>query len=155
PLYDRFVKAVGMHVVPSPITGTFMPPFNKPNLDDTQVTYGSKSNNYAETNFVSNDFVSCDNSDKSSDSETTDFASCVSSVKSSSSKTNEHSVSASSSVDFKKVSKTTDQKPSSTIDDPSFYFKDVDFGGTVTNLAPIVAVDPVPTKRVNTIHPQS
>ncbi|GKF11704.1 hypothetical protein Tco_0049630 [Tanacetum coccineum] len=32
---------------------------------------------------------------------------------------------------------------------------DVDFGGTVINLAPIVAVDPVPTKRVNTIHPQS
>ncbi|GKE69253.1 hypothetical protein Tco_1527325, partial [Tanacetum coccineum] len=32
---------------------------------------------------------------------------------------------------------------------------DADFGGTVTNLAPIVAVDHVPTKRVNTIHPQS
>ncbi|GJY90410.1 hypothetical protein Tco_0505606 [Tanacetum coccineum] len=123
PLYDRFVKAVGMHVVPSPITGTFMPPSNKPDLDDTQVTYGSKSNNYFETNSVSNDFVSCENSDKSSDSETTGFASCVSSVKSSSSKTNEHLASASSSVDFKTVSKTADQKPSSTIDDPSFSFK--------------------------------
>ncbi|GJX92477.1 hypothetical protein Tco_0345803 [Tanacetum coccineum] len=32
---------------------------------------------------------------------------------------------------------------------------DADFGGTITNLAPIVAVDPVSTKRVNTIHPQS
>ncbi|GJT21944.1 putative ribonuclease H-like domain-containing protein [Tanacetum coccineum] len=50
----RFVKAVGMHVVPSPITGTFMPPSNKPDLDNTQVTYGSKSNNYSETNSVSN-----------------------------------------------------------------------------------------------------
>ncbi|GJT40585.1 putative ribonuclease H-like domain-containing protein [Tanacetum coccineum] len=124
PLYDRFVKAVGMHVVPSPITGTFMPPSNKPDLDDTQVTYGSKSNDYFETNSVSNDFVSSDNSDKSSDSETTGFASCVSSVKSSSSKTNEHLASASSSVDFKTVSKTADQKPSSTIDDPSFSFKE-------------------------------
>ncbi|GKF67294.1 hypothetical protein Tco_0196973 [Tanacetum coccineum] len=66
-----------------------MPPSNNPDLDDTQVTYGSKSNNYFETNSVSNDFVSCDNSDKSSDTETTGFASCVSSVKSSSSKTNE------------------------------------------------------------------
>ncbi|GKC90791.1 hypothetical protein Tco_1151440, partial [Tanacetum coccineum] len=28
PLYDRFVKAVGMHVVPPPLTGTFMPPSN-------------------------------------------------------------------------------------------------------------------------------
>ncbi|GJV08256.1 hypothetical protein Tco_1345912 [Tanacetum coccineum] len=35
PLYDRFFKAVEMHVVPSPIIGTFMPPSNKPDLDDT------------------------------------------------------------------------------------------------------------------------
>ncbi|GJX40786.1 putative ribonuclease H-like domain-containing protein [Tanacetum coccineum] len=124
PLYDRFVKAVGMHAVPSPIIGTFMPPSNKPDLDDTQVTYGSKYNNYFEPNSVSNDFVSCDNSEKSSDSETTGFASCVSSVKSSSSKTNEHLASASSSVNFKTVSKTADQKPSSTIDDPSLSFKE-------------------------------
>ncbi|GJU01310.1 hypothetical protein Tco_1111648 [Tanacetum coccineum] len=89
PLYDMFVKAAGMHDVPPPITGTFMPPSNKPDLDDTQLTYGSKSNNYVEYNSVSNNFVSCDNSDKSSDSETTGFASCVSSVKSSSSKTKE------------------------------------------------------------------
>ncbi|GJX02058.1 putative ribonuclease H-like domain-containing protein [Tanacetum coccineum] len=32
---------------------------------------------------------------------------------------------------------------------------DDDFGGTVTNLALSVVVDSVPTKRVNTIHPQS
>ncbi|GJX79333.1 hypothetical protein Tco_0327482 [Tanacetum coccineum] len=32
---------------------------------------------------------------------------------------------------------------------------DDDFGGTVINLAPSVTVDSVPTKRVNTIHPQS
>ncbi|GJW15925.1 ribonuclease H-like domain-containing protein [Tanacetum coccineum] len=124
PLYDRFVKAVGMHVVPPPITGTFMPPSNKPDLDDTQVTYGSKSNNYFETNSVSNDFVSCDNSDKSSDSETTGFASCVSSVQSSSSKTNEPLASAPSSVDFKTMSETVDQQPSSTNVDSSFSFKE-------------------------------
>ncbi|GJS05988.1 hypothetical protein Tco_0362784 [Tanacetum coccineum] len=75
PLYDWFVKPVGMHVVPPPITGTFMPPSNKPDIDDTQFTYGSKSNNCVETNSVSNDFVSCDNSDKSSDSESAGFAS--------------------------------------------------------------------------------
>ncbi|GJW52402.1 putative ribonuclease H-like domain-containing protein [Tanacetum coccineum] len=124
PLYDRFVKAVGMHVVPPPITGTFMPPSNNPDLDDTQVTYGSKSNNYFETNSVSNDFVSCDNSDKSSDSETTGFASCVSSVKSSSSKTNEPLASAPSSVAFQPMSETADQQPSSTNDDSSFSFKE-------------------------------
>ncbi|GJR70712.1 ribonuclease H-like domain-containing protein [Tanacetum coccineum] len=124
PLYDRFVKAVGMHVVPPPITGTFMPPSNNPDLDDTQFTYGSKSNNYFETNSVSNDFVSCDNSDKSSDSETTDFASCVSSVKTSSSKTNEPLASAPSSVEFKPVSKTDVQQSNSTNDDSSFSFKE-------------------------------
>ncbi|GKE09108.1 putative ribonuclease H-like domain-containing protein, partial [Tanacetum coccineum] len=45
-------------------------------------------------------------------------------VKSSSSKTNEPLASAPSSVDFKTVSETADQKPSSTIDDPSFSFKE-------------------------------
>ncbi|GJT24210.1 putative ribonuclease H-like domain-containing protein [Tanacetum coccineum] len=120
----RFVKAVGMHDVPPPITGTFMPLSNKLDLDDTQATYGSKSNNYFETNSVSNDFVSCDNSDKSSDSENTGFASCVSSVKSSSSKTNEPLASAPSSVNFKTVSETADLQPSFTNDDSSFSFKE-------------------------------
>ncbi|GJX44722.1 hypothetical protein Tco_0261398 [Tanacetum coccineum] len=111
PLYDGFVKAGGLHAVPGPITGTFMPPSNKPDIDDTQYTYGSKSNNCVETNSVSNDFVSCDNSDKSSDSETTGFASCVSSVKSSSLKTKDQLASASSSVDLKTLHKTDDQGP--------------------------------------------
>ncbi|GJS20066.1 putative ribonuclease H-like domain-containing protein [Tanacetum coccineum] len=124
PLYDMFVKAVGMHDVPPPITGTFMPPSNNPDIDDTQFTYGSKSNNYVETNSVSNDFVSCDNSDKSSDSETTGFASCVSSVKSSSSKTNEHLAFAPSSVAFQTMSETAVQQPSSTNDNSSFSFKE-------------------------------
>ncbi|GJV92392.1 hypothetical protein Tco_1540205 [Tanacetum coccineum] len=124
PLHDRFVKTVGMHAVPPPITGTFMPPSNNPDIDDTQFTYGLKSTNNFETNSVSNDFVSCDNSDKSSDSETTDFASCVSSVKSSSSKTNEPLASTPSSVDFKTMSETAVQQPSSTNDDSSFSFKE-------------------------------
>ncbi|GJZ22169.1 anticodon-binding aminoacyl-tRNA synthetase, class 1a [Tanacetum coccineum] len=37
PLYDWFVKPVGMHAVPPPITGTFMPPSNKPDIDDTTI----------------------------------------------------------------------------------------------------------------------
>ncbi|GJW63934.1 putative ribonuclease H-like domain-containing protein [Tanacetum coccineum] len=124
PLYDRFVKAVGMHVVPPPIARTFMPPSNMPDLNDTQVTYGSKSNTHFDTNSVSNDFVSCDNSDKSSDSETTGFASCASSVKTPSTTTNEHLASAFRSIDNKTVSKTADQRPSSTNDDSSFSFKE-------------------------------
>ncbi|GJX43067.1 putative ribonuclease H-like domain-containing protein [Tanacetum coccineum] len=124
PLYDWFVKPVGMHAVPPPITGTFMPPSNKPNIDDTQFTYGLKSNNSFDTNSVSNDLVSCDNSDKSSDSETTDFASCVSSVQTSSSKTNKPLASVSSSDDLKIFHKTDNQGPCNITQSPSFSFKE-------------------------------
>ncbi|GJV12225.1 ribonuclease H-like domain-containing protein [Tanacetum coccineum] len=80
PLYSRFVKAGEMHAVPPPITGTYMPISYKPDIDETQVSYGSKSvNTTSETHSESNDFVSCDNSDKSSDSKT--YASCDSSLK--------------------------------------------------------------------------
>nr|GEW88902.1 retrovirus-related Pol polyprotein from transposon TNT 1-94 [Tanacetum cinerariifolium] len=46
-----------------------------------KVTFGSKSNTSSINTSESNDFVSCDNSDKSSKSATYDFASCVSSPK--------------------------------------------------------------------------
>ncbi|GJY31474.1 putative ribonuclease H-like domain-containing protein, partial [Tanacetum coccineum] len=77
PLYDRFVKVVGMHVVPSPITRTFMPPSNKPDFDDTQPPFKMvQSPLIIRNNSVSIDNVSCDNSDKSSDSVTTGFELC-------------------------------------------------------------------------------
>nr|GEU70541.1 ribonuclease H-like domain-containing protein [Tanacetum cinerariifolium] len=61
-LYERFVKAGDMHEVPPSITGIFMPTSSNSVLEETQVTFGSKSptsNNTSE----SNDFVSCDNID--------------------------------------------------------------------------------------------
>ncbi|GJV75814.1 putative ribonuclease H-like domain-containing protein [Tanacetum coccineum] len=80
PLYSRFVKAGEMHAVPPSITGTYMPTPYKSDIEETQVSYGSKSDNKtSEPLSESNDFVSCDNSDKSSDSET--YASCDSSLK--------------------------------------------------------------------------
>nr|GEX14348.1 serine-threonine/tyrosine-protein kinase catalytic domain-containing protein [Tanacetum cinerariifolium] len=78
-LYERFVKAGKMHEVPSPITRTFMPTSYQSDLAETKEIFGSKSNTYSIPTSESNDFVSCDNSDKSSASETYDFASCVSS----------------------------------------------------------------------------
>ncbi|GKC77049.1 hypothetical protein Tco_1127823, partial [Tanacetum coccineum] len=119
-----------------------MPPSNNPDLDETQFTYGSKSNNNFETNSVSNDFVSYDNSDKSSDSETTDFASCVSSVKSSSSKTNEPLACTPSSVDFKTLTETADQQPSSTKDNPSFSFKENTNVANIPSFVPKAAYVP-------------
>nr|GEV37778.1 hypothetical protein [Tanacetum cinerariifolium] len=77
-LYERFVKAGEIREVPPPITGTFMPTSYKSDLEETQETLGSKSNTSSINTFESNDFVSSDNSDKSSESETSDFASCVS-----------------------------------------------------------------------------
>nr|GEV38651.1 putative ribonuclease H-like domain-containing protein [Tanacetum cinerariifolium] len=80
-LYERFVKAGRMHEVPPPITGTFMPTSYKFDLEETQATFGSKSNTFSNNTSESNDFVSCDNSNKSSPSENYNFASCVSSPK--------------------------------------------------------------------------
>nr|GEZ22406.1 hypothetical protein [Tanacetum cinerariifolium] len=76
--YERFVKAGDMHEVPPSITGTFMPTSSNSKLEETQVTFGLKSPTSITTS-ESNDSVSCDNSDKSSESKTHDFASCVSS----------------------------------------------------------------------------
>nr|GEV28867.1 hypothetical protein [Tanacetum cinerariifolium] len=77
-LYERFVKAGDMHEVPPSITGTFMPTSYNFVLEETQVTFGSKSHTSFNT-YDFNDSVSYDNSDKSSESDTHDFASCASS----------------------------------------------------------------------------
>ncbi|GKE83554.1 hypothetical protein Tco_1557296, partial [Tanacetum coccineum] len=77
------------------------------------------SNNYSESNSVSNEFVFYETSDKYSDSETTGFASCASSVNSSSPMIN-----ASSLVDLKTLHKTDDQGPCNVTQSPSFSYKE-------------------------------
>nr|GFB20845.1 hypothetical protein [Tanacetum cinerariifolium] len=67
-LYEIFVKAGKMHEVPLPITGTFMPTSYQSDLAETQATFGLKLNTSSILTSESNDFVSCDNSDKSSTS---------------------------------------------------------------------------------------
>ncbi|GKB54583.1 ribonuclease H-like domain-containing protein [Tanacetum coccineum] len=42
PLYDRFVTAEGMHVVPPPMTGNYMPSGPDIEIDYSQFTYGPK-----------------------------------------------------------------------------------------------------------------
>ncbi|GKC58444.1 retrovirus-related pol polyprotein from transposon TNT 1-94 [Tanacetum coccineum] len=112
PLYSRFVKAGEMHAVPPPITGTYMPIPYKPDMEETQVSYGSKSDNKtSETLSESNDFVSCDNSDKSSDSET--YALCDSSLKT---KTKDSLP----AVDIKTVPESDVKDQNSTAGSPSF-----------------------------------
>nr|GEV46387.1 ribonuclease H-like domain, reverse transcriptase, RNA-dependent DNA polymerase [Tanacetum cinerariifolium] len=114
-LYERFVKAGEIHEVPPSITGTFMPTSYKSDLEETNVTFGSKSNTSSINTSESNDFVSCDNRDKSSKSETLDFASCVSSPK-----TNDSF----STVDVKILPKSYVKDPSPTNGFPSCSFKE-------------------------------
>ncbi|GJX57119.1 hypothetical protein Tco_0287016, partial [Tanacetum coccineum] len=112
PLYSRFVKAGEMHAVPPPITETYMPIPYKLDMEETQVSYGSKSDNKtSKTLSESNDFVSCDNSDKLSDSET--YASCDSSLKT---KTKDSPP----AVDIKTVPESDVKDPNSTTGSPSF-----------------------------------
>ncbi|GKA72498.1 hypothetical protein Tco_0778714 [Tanacetum coccineum] len=112
PLYSWFVKAGEMHAVPPSITGTYMPTPYKSDIEETQVSYGSKSDNKtSETLSESNDFVSCDNSDKSSDSET--YASCDSSLKT---KTKDFPP----AVDIKTLPESDVEDPNSTAGSPSF-----------------------------------
>nr|GEY40331.1 ribonuclease H-like domain, reverse transcriptase, RNA-dependent DNA polymerase [Tanacetum cinerariifolium] len=113
--YERFVKAGRMHEVPPPITGTFMPTSYKSDLEETQATFGSKSNTSLINTPESIDFVSCDNSDKSSASETYDFGSCVLSPK------NNDSF---STVDVKILPKSDVKDPSCTNGFPSCSFKE-------------------------------
>nr|GEY84770.1 hypothetical protein [Tanacetum cinerariifolium] len=114
-LNERFVKAGNMHEVPPPITGTFMPTSYQSDLAETQATFGSKYNTSYIPTSETNDFVSCDNSDKSLASETYNFASCVSSPKTNSSF---------STVDVKLLPKSDIKDPSLTNGLPSCSFKE-------------------------------
>ncbi|GJU95159.1 putative ribonuclease H-like domain-containing protein [Tanacetum coccineum] len=97
PLFNRFAKADSMKVVPPPLSGDYTPLSDHIDLDESQMSYGTKSSTSGDSNSVSNDFVSCDNSDKSSEVNTNDFASSDSSVKSSEPKSNDSTSCASTS----------------------------------------------------------
>nr|GEV42174.1 hypothetical protein [Tanacetum cinerariifolium] len=66
-------------------------------LDESQMSYGTKSSTSSDSKSMSNDFVSCDDSDESSAVNTNDFASSDSSVKSSEPKPNDSTSCASTS----------------------------------------------------------
>nr|GEW01784.1 ribonuclease H-like domain-containing protein [Tanacetum cinerariifolium] len=66
-------------------------------LDESQMSYGTKSSTSSNSKSMSNDFVSCDDSDKSLEVNTNDFASSNSSVKSSEPKPNDSTSCASTS----------------------------------------------------------
>ncbi|GJW03399.1 putative ribonuclease H-like domain-containing protein [Tanacetum coccineum] len=97
PLFNRFAKADSMKDVPPPLSGDYTSLSGHIDLDESQMSYGTKSSTSGDSNSVSNDFVFCDNSDKSSQVNTNDFASSDSSVKSSEPKSNDSTSCASTS----------------------------------------------------------
>nr|GFB04259.1 hypothetical protein [Tanacetum cinerariifolium] len=81
-LFNRFAKADSIKVVPPPISGDYTSLSDHSELDESQMSYGTKSSTSSDSKFVPNDFISCDDSDKSSEVNTSDFASSDSSGKS-------------------------------------------------------------------------
>nr|GEW68659.1 hypothetical protein [Tanacetum cinerariifolium] len=83
PIFHRFAKTDSMKAVPPPLTGDYTSLSDHTDLDESQMSYGTKSSTSCDPNYVPNDFISCDDSDKSSEVNTNDFAFSDSSVKSS------------------------------------------------------------------------
>ncbi|GJV35822.1 putative ribonuclease H-like domain-containing protein [Tanacetum coccineum] len=60
PLYDRFVTAEGMHVVPPPMTGNYMPSGPDVEVDDSKFTYGPKQTQPNESETQSSEIDTCE-----------------------------------------------------------------------------------------------
>ncbi|GJU51539.1 hypothetical protein Tco_1221094 [Tanacetum coccineum] len=86
-----------MKVVPPPLSRDYTSLSGHTDLDESQMSYGTKSSTSGDSNSMSNDFVSCDNSDKSSEVNSNNFASSDLSVKSSKPKSNDSTSCASTS----------------------------------------------------------
>ncbi|GJS77553.1 putative ribonuclease H-like domain-containing protein [Tanacetum coccineum] len=60
PLYDRFVTAGGMHAVPPPMTGNYMPSGPDIEVDYSQFTYGPKQTQPSESKTQTSEFDTCE-----------------------------------------------------------------------------------------------
>nr|GEU89577.1 uncharacterized mitochondrial protein AtMg00810-like [Tanacetum cinerariifolium] len=100
PLFHRFAKADNMKAVPPPLSGDYTSLSDHSDLDESQMSYGTKSSTSSDSKSVSNDFISCDDSDKSSEVNTNDFALSDSSLKSLEPKPNDSTSCASTSSVF-------------------------------------------------------
>nr|GEW39351.1 putative ribonuclease H-like domain-containing protein [Tanacetum cinerariifolium] len=82
PIFHRFAITDSMKVVPLPLSEDYTSLSDHSDLNESQISYGTKSSTSCDSKYVSNDFISCDDSDKSSEVNTNDFASSDLSVKS-------------------------------------------------------------------------
>nr|GEZ90728.1 ribonuclease H-like domain-containing protein [Tanacetum cinerariifolium] len=83
PLFNRFAKTDSMKAMPLPLSEDYTSLSDHIDLDESHISYGTKSSTSNDSKSVSNDFVSCDDSDNSLEVNTNDFTSSDSSVKSS------------------------------------------------------------------------
>ncbi|GKB01757.1 ribonuclease H-like domain-containing protein [Tanacetum coccineum] len=60
PLYDRFVIAEGLHAVPLPMTGNYMPSGLDIEIDYSQFTYGPKQTQTSKSETQTSDFDTCE-----------------------------------------------------------------------------------------------
>nr|GEZ84823.1 hypothetical protein [Tanacetum cinerariifolium] len=97
PLFNRFAKTDSMKAVPPPLSGDYTSLSNHIDLDESQMSYGTNFITFSNSKSVSNEFVSCDDSDKSSEVNTNEFASSDFSFKSSEPKPNDSTSCASTS----------------------------------------------------------
>ncbi|GJX34254.1 putative ribonuclease H-like domain-containing protein [Tanacetum coccineum] len=60
PVNDRFAKVKGMHVVPPPMIGIYMPPKSDFGIDESKFTYGPNQSKTSEYDAKTSDFASCE-----------------------------------------------------------------------------------------------
>ncbi|GKB36978.1 putative ribonuclease H-like domain-containing protein [Tanacetum coccineum] len=60
PVHDRFANAEGMHAVPPPMTGNYMPLGLDKEVDDSMFTYGPKQSKTSESDTQTSNFDSCE-----------------------------------------------------------------------------------------------
>ncbi|GJS06869.1 hypothetical protein Tco_0363665 [Tanacetum coccineum] len=60
PVNDRFAKVEGMHAVPPPLTGIYMPSKSDFGIDKSNFTYGPKQSKTSESDAKTSDFDSCE-----------------------------------------------------------------------------------------------
>nr|GFB03214.1 hypothetical protein [Tanacetum cinerariifolium] len=97
PIFHRFAKADSMKAVPPPLSEDYTSLSDHGDLDESHISYGTKFSTSSNSKSVSNNFVSCDDSNKSLEVNTKDFAFSDSSVKSSEPKLNDSTSCASTS----------------------------------------------------------
>ncbi|GJV52848.1 hypothetical protein Tco_1448589 [Tanacetum coccineum] len=59
PVHDRFANVEGMHAVPPPMTGNYMPSRPDREVDDSMFTYGPKQSKTSESDTQTSNFDSC------------------------------------------------------------------------------------------------